>query len=87
MNFDLRRLTDIEINGLISRGCYADNWENIRIGANTDLSLIRRVEFRGDIEIADISDSDSYIINAVIEDCEIGANPKIRNSPWHTQRV
>jgi hypothetical protein len=79
MNFDLRRLTDIEINGLISRGCYADNWENIRIGSNTDLSQIRRVEFRGDIEIADITDSDSYIINAIIEDCEIGANPKIRN--------
>ena len=46
-----RQLEWWEIQKLQAQECTCDDWQRVRISDRTDLSRIRNVEFKGDIEI------------------------------------
>lgn len=75
-------LTLQQIQTLEAQGCFSSEWERVRIAPGSDLSLIRNVEFEGDVEIG-LLDSSRYpgcrISNALIADSIIGAGARIRN--------
>lgn len=71
-----------QINYLKSRGCSASNWENVEIHPESDLSLIKNVDFRGRVKIGKVENNAgpfAGISNAMIEDCTIADHPSIRN--------
>ena len=48
---DFRALSDSEILALEARGCRADNWSKVRVADGFEPSLLKNVEFSGDIKI------------------------------------
>lgn len=78
----LRKVTEEEIALLKEQGCRADDWENILIAEEVDLSALRNVEFRGFVRLDGLDRSrrpDSRIENAILEDVTIGQDPLIEN--------
>lgn len=78
----LKKLNDRQIEILENRGCIAEDWEQIRINPDSDLSLIRNVEFEGKVDI-DLLDRKHYprciISNVLLRDTSIGKGSRIRN--------
>ena len=67
---ELRDITSTEREALISRGCYAENWERIRVSTDFRVEQLRNVRFEGDVVIG----SNSKISDSTISDYEIGNN-------------
>lgn len=67
---------------LEEHGCRSADWQRVSITDATDLSLIRDVEFRGNVDIGALQRTEATpeagIENAVIEDCTLGDNVCIR---------
>ncbi len=74
-----RQLEWWEIQKLQAQECTCDDWQRVRISDRTDLSRIRNVEFKGDIEIGKMLSCNSEIRNAMIDNCRIGDNVRIVN--------
>lgn len=74
-----RQLEWWEIQKLQAQECTCDDWQRVRISDRTDLSRIRNVEFKGDIEIGKMLSGNSEIRNAMIDNCRIGDNVRIVN--------
>lgn len=69
-----------EIRQLEENGCRAANWADVRIAPATDLGAIRNVRFSGSVSIGRLGNgSDSFIENALLEDCTIGDDVTIFN--------
>lgn len=71
-----------QIAYLQSRGCTASDWKNVEIHPESDLSLIKNVDFRGKVSIGKVSreaGDTAGIANALIIDSVIGDLPSIRN--------
>lgn len=60
---------------LKKQGCKADNWEDVVIPPDADLSRIRNVVFKG----RNIIGKDVEISNAVVENCKFGDRCVVRN--------
>ncbi len=77
-----KRLNEKQIEVLKSAGCFASDWSKVSIHPDSDLTLIRNVEFEGEVEIGCINRSlypKSIISNAILKDCKISDGCRIRN--------
>ena len=78
----LTKLTPQQIDTLKAQGCYAENWDTIRINPDSDLSLLRNIEFEGKVDIG-LLDRAKYprcvISNALLRDTSVGDGARIRN--------
>lgn len=81
-----------QIDILLSQGCYAHDWNQVKIAETTDLSCIRNVHFSGDVKIGNLSgtikdihglEKPCGIYNAAIADCTIGNQCRISNVSVH----
>lgn len=74
-------LTASQILQLEKQGCFAPDWSEVTIAADTDLSLIRNCRFIGSVSIGRLArcEKEQGLFNAVIEDCVIGDNCLISN--------
>lgn len=79
----MRRLTESEINTLLSRGCDSSNWQLLSVAETFDATRFRNVTFVGRVTIrqtvrkvgvANNVQLPSGIYNATIKDCTIGSN-------------
>ncbi|MCM1369641.1 MAG: DUF4954 family protein [Candidatus Amulumruptor caecigallinarius] len=69
-----------EIEQLKTRGCHADDWNLVRITDDTELEAINNVRFCGAVSIGALSQQSGNLIeNALIADCTIRDNCRIRN--------
>lgn len=74
-------LSESQISQLENQGCTSDDWSLIHIHPESDLSLIRNVEFEGEVSIGLISHSkypSSAIRNSLIANSSIGDGARIR---------
>ncbi len=77
-----RQLHWWERRQLEDNGCRCADWDRVSVSDDTDLTLIRDVEFRGNVDIGplrrNVDSPESGIEHAVIEDCRLGADVCIR---------
>ncbi|MDE5843378.1 MAG: DUF4954 family protein [Muribaculaceae bacterium] len=70
-----------EINILKANGCFAEDWDKVHIHPDSDLSLIRNVEFEGEVEVG-VLDRKRYprcmICNSLLADSKIGDGARLR---------
>lgn len=91
---DYRRLTDREISNLEDRGCRAENWHDVFVTTDFDLSRVARTRFSGEVHIGSLDGTarfpgglekpcgvyDSSIHNCTIADgCFIGGVGTLAN--------
>lgn len=79
-----------EIRQLERQGCMAEDWSRVFVGDDTDLSLIRRVDFEGDVSIRRLSrheEGRAGISDALVIGCDIGDDVEIRNVPGGLRNV
>ena len=83
-----RKVSDIEINNLISNGCSCDDWNRVQVKEGFEPSRCLNVIFSGDIKLgvfnrnfADESgvSNRSGLSNAHLHNCTIGSNVVINN--------
>lgn len=75
-------LTRRQIEALTAQGCMASDWSRVTLDQATDMTLIRNVEFEGDVEIGVINRKlfpGSIISNAMLKNCRIADGCRIRN--------
>lgn len=81
-NHGTRQLHWWERRQLEDNGCRCADWDRVSVSDDTDLTLIRDVEFRGNVDIGplrrNVDSPESGIEHAVIEDCRLGADVCIR---------
>lgn len=81
-NHGTRQLHWWERRQLEDNGCRRADWDRVSVSDDTDLTLIRDVEFRGNVDIGplrrNVDSPESGIEHAVIEDCRLGADVCIR---------
>lgn len=81
-NHGTRQLHWWERRQLEDNGCRCADWDRVSVSDDTDLTLIRDVEFRGNVDIGplrrNVNSPESGIEHAVIEDCRLGADVCIR---------
>lgn len=81
-NHGTRQLHWRERRQLEDNGCRCADWDRVSVSDDTDLTLIRDVEFRGNVDIGplrrNVDSPESGIEHAVIEDCRLGADVCIR---------
>ncbi len=85
-----RSLTEKERDLLTGFGCSATDWNKIRITGETDLNLIRNVEFEGNVSIGRLdipARKDAVIKNVTIADCSIGDDARIVNVGRKLQHI
>lgn len=84
----MRSLTKQEIEKLVSSGCSADEWGNIRVAESFDANRLRQVSFYGNVTLGDNSGSISFsdgfpkqcgIYNATLRNVSVGDNCLIEN--------
>ncbi len=70
------------IGRLSSQGCVATDWARVKIAPGTDLSLIRNVEFEGDVAIG-LLDRSRYercmVSDALLRDSTLGNGVRVRH--------
>lgn len=72
INLDASQIAILE-----QQGCQSSDWSRVKVSDKTDLSLIHRVRFYGDVLIGEMKVDEERaegIYNAVIRDCAIGDN-------------
>lgn len=86
MNF--RKLSDAEINILRNQNCSADNWNEINVANNFDLTKVKNSNFSGTIHMENFEkeiknktgiSKTSGIYDSYIHNCYIGSNSLINN--------
>lgn len=81
-NHGTRQLHWWERRQLEDNGCRCADWDRVSVSDDTDLTLIRDVEFRGNVDIGplrrNVDSPESGIEHTVIEDCRLGADVCIR---------
>lgn len=85
-----RELEWWEYDRLEKQGCICNDWTGVRITPETDLSLIRNVEFRGEVSIGalqpGISD-DTGIRNVVVTNCSFGNNVAVSSCRLRNAKI
>lgn len=83
----LAALTQPQIEQLVRQGCACDQWENVRLDPDCDLSRIRNVIFSGAVTVGANAGSCTVegvekpcgLFNAALHNCEIGDSVRIAN--------
>lgn len=68
-----------EIEILESNGCRASDWKLVHLNPHTDFQRFRNVTFEGENSVGFLSAADSLIENAVLKNCNVGDDVRIRN--------
>ena len=71
----MQRLTEEQIAVLTAAANSAEDWQNILVAENFDVSKVRRCHFEGTVEI----EGDVTLINSTIRNYHIGANSHIES--------
>lgn len=88
MNTNYRSLKTEEIDALIKQQCQCDNWDNIKVHINFDISRVFNCRFSGDIQLGQFSETKSFfggvkkecgIYNSHLHNCSIADNVYINN--------
>lgn len=77
-----KSLTPRQIEILTSQGCFSSDWNRIEIDPDSDLALIRNVEFEGEVKIGRLDRNrfpGCQISNVLISNCTIGNGVRLRN--------
>lgn len=73
-------LSDGQREMLERSGCSASDWERVTVTPDTDLSLIRDVDFEGDVAIGPLQ-GNAHIRHTRLRNCRLGENVAISNVP------
>ncbi len=85
-----RQLYWWERKQLEEQSCIAEDWDKVYITDATDMSLIRRVEFEGEVFIGRLDrekNPHAGISDALIIDCRVGDDVEIRRVPGGLRNV
>jgi hypothetical protein len=85
-------LSEQQITALRQQGCTAEAWAQVQVTSGFVTDRVRNVHFRGDVRLTDNSgqlvvdnsmSKPAGLYNAVIADCDIGADTRIANVGGH----
>ncbi|MDE6010397.1 MAG: DUF4954 family protein [Muribaculaceae bacterium] len=77
-------LTPEAIAILEGQGCTSDDWQKVRIHPDSDLKLLRDVEFLGEVSIGLLDSArhpGSGLRSVLLENCRVGHGPRLRHIP------